>query len=140
LEVVLDLLPITIKTNGVSIFSSLYEICHKKKGFFICFFTWLKGYDGWCGLTVLLGKLNAEIVTANPKGASGLGCFSGREVCELDEGEALNRAKVWGRNVHVLGDIDVADGAIRGEGGAEGGLKIVRIAWQIAKNDGLTGL
>ena len=47
LEVVLDLSPITIKTNGISIFSSRYEICHKKKGFFICFFTCLKGYDGW---------------------------------------------------------------------------------------------
>ena len=92
------------------------------------------------GLTVLLGKLNAEIVAADPKRTSGHGSFGGREVGELDEGEALNRAKVWGRNVHVLGDIDVADGAIRGEGLKECGLKIVRIAWQIAKDDGLTGL
>ena len=92
------------------------------------------------GLTVLLGKLNAEIVAADPKRASGLGGFSGREVGELDEGEALNRAKIWRRNVHVLWDIDVADGAIRGEGLKKKGGKIVRIAWQIAKDDGLTGL
>ena len=91
-------------------------------------------------LPVLLGKLHTEIVAADSKGTSGLGGLSGRELSELDEGESLNRAKVWRRNVHVLWDIDVADGAIRGEGGAKGGLKIVRIAWQIAKNDGLTGL
>jgi hypothetical protein len=91
-------------------------------------------------LSVLLGKLHAEIVAADPKGTSGLGGLSGRELSELDEGEALNRAKVWRRNVHVLWDIDVTDGAIRGEGGTKNGVKIVRIAWEIAKNDGLTGL
>jgi len=91
-------------------------------------------------LSVLLGKLHAEIVAADPKGTSGLGGLSGRELSELDEGEALNRAKVWRRNIHVLWDIDVTDGAIRGEGGTKNGVKIVRIAWEIAKNDGLTGL
>jgi hypothetical protein len=92
------------------------------------------------GLTVLLGKLNGEIVAADPQGTSGLGGLSGRELGELDEGEALNRAKVWRRHVHILGDIDVTDSAIRREGSAENGVKIVRIAWEIAKNDGLTGL
>ena len=88
-------------------------------------------------LSVLLGKLHAEIVAADPKGTSGLGGLSGRELSELDEGEALNRAKVWRRNVHVLWNIDVADSAIRGEGGTKNGLKVLTAAWEVADDEGL---
>jgi len=91
-------------------------------------------------LSVLLRKLHAEIFAADPKRARGLRSFSRRELSELDEGEALNRAKVWRRRVHILGNVDVADSAIRGEGLKKKGGKIVGIAGQIAKDDGLTGL
>jgi hypothetical protein len=47
LDCVLDLSLTTYQRHNRFNFFSPYEICHKKKGFFICFCTWLKGYDGW---------------------------------------------------------------------------------------------
>ena len=47
MEVVLDLLAITIKINGVSIFLRCMKFATRKKVFLFVFCTWLKGYGGW---------------------------------------------------------------------------------------------
>ena len=90
-------------------------------------------------LPILLGKLNGEIVAANPK-RDGRSRVGRGEFGELDEGEALNCAEVWRRNVHVLGNIDVANGAIRLKGSAEKGLKVLTTAWEVADDEGLDDL
>jgi hypothetical protein len=88
-------------------------------------------------LPIFLRKLHAEIVAADPKGTSGPSVKGRGKFAELDEGEALNRAKVWRRSVHVLWNIDVADSAIRLKGSAKNGLKVLTAAWEVADDEGL---
>lgn len=88
-------------------------------------------------LPILLRKLHTEILAADPKGSSGPSVKGSGEFTELDEGEALNRAKVWRRSVHVLWNIDVADSAIRLKGSAKNGLKVLTAAWEVADDEGL---
>ena len=90
-------------------------------------------------LSVLLGKLNCKIVAADPKRDSG-GGIGRSELSELDEGEALNRAKVWRRHVHVLGNIDIANSPIRLKGAAEQRLKVVSAAGEVTNDKGLDDL
>ena len=90
---------------------------------------------GWV-LSVLLSKLNSDVVAANGEAAiftlKGAGRIS--RVEELDEGEALNSAKVGAAPISVLGDVDVADGAILLKDGAK--LLYTDIAGQVTGNDG----
>ena len=92
-------------------------------------------------LSVLLSKLDRKVVAANPKRPCGIGSrFGGSEFSKLDKGKTLDSAKVWRRSVHVLGNIDVANCAIRLEGVAKKNLKIVSGTREIANDKGLDDL
>ena len=92
-------------------------------------------------LSVLLSKLDRKVVAANPKRPCGKGGgFSGGEFSKLNKGKTLDSAKVWRRSVHVLGNIDIANCAIRLEGVAKKNLKIVSGTREIANDKGLDDL
>ena len=119
----------------------------RKKVFLFVFLYLFKGsiglpvhtVQGSMDLSVLLSKLNAKIVTTNLKRDGG-GVTRRGEFGKLDKGEALNGAKVWGRDVHVLGNIDVANRAVRLKGVAKESVKIVCAAGEIADDKSLNDL
>ncbi len=89
-------------------------------------------------LAIFLSKLDSNVVFADGE-ATILALIGARRVGgldELDEGEALDGAKVWAVLISVLGDVDVANGAILLKHGAE--LLDVDVAWQVACDDGQT--